>query len=137
MNSYVQVWKRAFDFSGRSRRREFWLFTLINIVINFVLATIESLLGFGGFQTMNVGGTSVTFFQTGVLTAIFSVLVLLPSIAVGIRRLHDTDRSGFWYFIALVPIVGPIVLLVFWALAGTPGENRFGADPKGAAAYAG
>jgi uncharacterized membrane protein YhaH (DUF805 family) len=130
MNSYVQVWKRAFDFSGRSRRREFWMFTLINIVIGIVLSVLDSLLGLNGFATSAVAGASVTFFAPGLLSSIYNVLVLLPSIAVGIRRLHDTDRSGFWWFIALVPIVGYLVLIVFWASAGTPGHNRFGADPK-------
>jgi uncharacterized membrane protein YhaH (DUF805 family) len=132
MNSYVQVFKRAFDFGGRSRRREFWLFVLVNLVVSAVLTTLDTLLGLGGLSTLTGPGYAVTYLAPGLLGSIYNVIVLIPNIAVSIRRLHDTDRSGFWLFIVLVPIVGAIVLIVFWALEGTRGANRFGADPKSA-----
>jgi uncharacterized membrane protein YhaH (DUF805 family) len=70
----------------------------------------------------------------GVLRGVYSLAVLIPSLAVSVRRLHDTDRSGWWLLISLIPIIGAIVLIVFAAQEGTSGENRFGSDPKGAAA---
>ena len=137
MNYYIQVWKRAFDFSGRSRRREYWMFFLFNVIIGIVLGALDSLLGLNGLGNVAGSAASGMIFAPGLLASIYNVLVLIPSIAVGIRRLHDTDRSGFWLFIGFVPLIGFIVLLVFFATAGTRGGNRFGADPKPAEAYAG
>jgi uncharacterized membrane protein YhaH (DUF805 family) len=132
MNSYVQVFKRAFDFGGRSRRREFWLFVLVNLVVTAVLTALDTFLGLGGLSTLSGPGYAITYLAPGLLGSIYNVVVLIPNIAVSIRRLHDTDRAGWWLFIALVPIVGAIVLIVFWAMEGTRGANRFGADPKSA-----
>jgi uncharacterized membrane protein YhaH (DUF805 family) len=132
MNSYVQVFKRAFDFTGRSRRREFWLFVLVNLVVTAVLTALDTLLGLGGVTTLTGPGYAFTYLAPGLLGSIYNVVVLIPNIAVSIRRLHDTDRSGWWLFIALLPLIGAIVLIVFWAMEGTRGANRFGADPKSA-----
>jgi len=107
------------DFSGRARRAEYWWFYLF-VIIAFVIASIlDSLLGFGG----SVG-------PYGILSAILGLAMLVPSLAAGVRRLHDTDRSGWWLLIALIPLVGAIVLLVFYVSEGTRGDNRFGQDPK-------
>ena len=91
MNYYIECWKKYVEFSGRARRKEYWMFVLFNIIASIVAGVIDGLLG-----------------------------------------LHDTDRSGWWMLIALIPLVGWIVLLVFMCLDSTPGENRFGANPKGA-----
>ncbi|MEA3009292.1 MAG: hypothetical protein QOJ91_984 [Sphingomonadales bacterium] len=112
--------KRYAEFSGRSRRKEYWMYTLLVIVVAIVLSVIENLLGLGGM----VG-------PYGLLTSLFLLATLVPSIAVGIRRLHDTGRSGWWLLIALVPFVGGIVLLVFYCLEGNNGPNEYGPDPKG------
>lgn len=116
MNWYLDVLKKYVVFEGRARRMEFWMFNLISFIIVCVLSGIEVALGIFG------------------LSALYSLAVLLPSIAVAARRLHDTDRSGWWLLIAFVPFIGLIVLLVFYFLDGTPGDNRFGANPKEAAA---
>lgn len=116
MNGYLETLKKYVDFSGRARRTEYWMFLLFNLVIAMVLGVVEFLLG-----TM------------GALGAVFALAILLPSIAVGVRRLHDTDRSGWWLLIAFTPIVGTIVLLVFLLLDSSPGENRFGSSPKSVA----
>ena len=116
MNWYLDVLKKYAVFDGRARRMEFWMFTLFSFIIAVVLSCIEYALGIFG------------------LSALYSLAVLLPSIGVSIRRLHDTDRSGWWLLIALIPLVGFIVLLVFYFMEGTNGDNRFGADPKAAAA---
>lgn len=112
--------RRYAEFSGRSRRKEFWLFELLLVVVSIVVGLIEGMLG---INTM-VGGLY------GPLTTLFALGTIVPSIAVGIRRLHDTDRSGWWLLIALVPIIGALVLLFFYVSDGTKGPNRFGADPK-------
>jgi uncharacterized membrane protein YhaH (DUF805 family) len=101
-------------FQGRARRREYWLFFLANALVSIVLTLIESLV---------LGDASW-------LTTLYFIVTLIPNIAVGVRRLHDIDRTGWWYLIILVPIVGVIVLIVFAATAGNSGDNRFGPDPK-------
>ena len=133
MNWYVKVLKQYVDFSGRARRKEYWMFALINAIIVIVLQLVDGLLG-TGINTASAGGSGVSFgISLGILSGLYSLAVLLPGLAVAIRRLHDTDRSGWWVLIALVPFVGGIVLLVFFVLAGTAGGNKYGADPKAVA----
>ncbi len=112
MSWYLSVVKRYAVFSARSQRKEYWMFILVHFIILVLL---------------NLGGGS----DVGVaLLGIYSLATLIPALAVNVRRLHDTDRSGWWLFIQLVPILGTIVLLVFLATDGTKGDNRFGPDPK-------
>ena len=124
MNWFLMALKNYVGFSGRSRRSEYWYFTLFYLVIAIVLSVLDGIL-FGG---------SVDGKGTPVLSGLFMLAMLLPSIAVGIRRLHDTDRSGWWLLIGLVPLVGFIVLIVFFVQDSKPGDNRFGPNPKGVAA---
>lgn len=114
MNYYLECWKKYVAFAGRARRKEYWMFVLFNFLAQLVLNILDGVLG-----------------TSGILSLVYNLAVLLPSLAVCSRRLHDTDRSAWWMLIALVPFVGGIVLLVFMCLDGTPGENRFGANPKG------
>lgn len=100
-------------FSGRARRAEYWWFTLFAVLVTVVAVVIDMVLG-----------TYPAVYAIAVLA------LLLPSLAVTVRRLHDTDRSGWWLLIALVPLVGGITLLVFDLIEGTPGPNRFGPSPK-------
>jgi uncharacterized membrane protein YhaH (DUF805 family) len=120
-NPLVSYWKlvvleRYAQFTGRSRRAEFWWYFLANFIISVAFNILAA--------------ASSIFF---VLSAIYGLAVLIPGIAVGIRRLHDTDKSGWWLLIALVPIVGIIVLIVFWATDGAPGPNQYGTSEKYAA----
>jgi uncharacterized membrane protein YhaH (DUF805 family) len=111
--------RRFADFSGRARRAEYWWFYLF-VIIGFVVASvIDSLLGLG--ETVG---------PYGIVSVLFGLAIIIPSLAAGVRRLHDTGRTGWWLLIALVPLVGAIVLLVFYVSAGTPGDNRFGPDSK-------
>ena len=112
--------KKYADFSGRAPRAEYWWFYLLTVVAYIVAMVLDSIIGAGG-----AGGF-------GLLSIVVMLGLLLPSLAAGVRRLHDTDRSGWWLLIALVPLVGAIVLLVFWVLEGTRGDNRFGPDPYSA-----
>ena len=127
--------RRYAEFTGRSRRKEYWMFFLFVVVVSVVLRILDSALGLGGSSSssMSTSGSQIgagASLHTGVLGAIFIVATLIPSIAVGVRRLHDTDRSGWWLLIALVPFIGGLVLLIFFLLDGTSGPNRFGPDPK-------
>lgn len=134
MNWYVKALKQYVDFSGRARRREYWMFVLVNVVIVLVLSLIDTLLGTGGWRAASGGGSISASGNLGLLSGLYSLAVLLPSIAVAVRRLHDTDRSGWWFLLGFIPIIGGIVLLVFYVLEGTRGPNRFGPDPKAVAA---
>ena len=120
MNWYLGVLKKYAVFSGRARRKEYWMFFLFNIIFSIVLTVIDTMTG-----TVN------PMYGLGLLGALYTLAVLIPGIAVGVRRLHDTDRSGLWLLIGFVPLIGVIVLLVFFCLDGTPGENRYGPNPKG------
>jgi uncharacterized membrane protein YhaH (DUF805 family) len=115
---YLKCWRHYADFGGRARRREFWMFVLFNLLIGCALGVLDSVLQWR------------TPMGYGRLAGFYQLLVLVPSLAVGARRLHDTGRSGWWQLIALVPFAGIIVLVVFWALDGTRGPNAYGADPK-------
>lgn len=126
MHWYLKALRQYADFHGRARRTEFWMFVLVNVVISIVLGIVDTLTGTAGVYA--AGG--MASFSPGLLGWIYGLAVLIPSIAVTVRRLHDTDRSGWWILIQLVPIVGGIVLLVFVCLEGTRGPNRYGNDPK-------
>ena len=119
MSWYLEVLKKYAVFSGRSRRMEFWYFVLFNIIVAVVLALIDTLLG-----------TTTGVSSFGLLSGIYSLAVIIPSLAVTVRRLHDIDRTGWWIFINLIPLIGTIVLLVFAVTDGTPGSNRYGPNPK-------
>jgi len=110
----IGYWKRVVleryaEFTGRSSRAEFWWYFLANLIVGIVLNVLVAV--------------SWIFWVPYV---IYSLAVLIPGLAVGVRRLHDTDRSGWWLLIALVPLVGIIVLIVFWVGEGTPGPNQHG-----------
>ena len=119
MNWYLHVLKNYATFSGRARRKEYWMFFLISALISIVLTLLDILLG-----------TYSVEYEAGLFSGLYSLLILIPSIAVVVRRLHDTDRSGWWILISLIPLIGVIVLFVFMCLDSQPGTNRFGANPK-------
>ena len=121
MNWYLEALKKYVVFSGRARRKEYWYFVLFNLIASIVLALVDGMTG--SFDTES---------GIGLLGAIYALAVLLPSLAVSVRRLHDTDRSGWWLLLAFIPLVGAIILIVFFVLDGTAGDNRFGANPKAA-----
>ncbi|ERH27418.1 hypothetical protein HMPREF9065_01243 [Aggregatibacter sp. oral taxon 458 str. W10330] len=122
MNWYLHVLKNYATFSGRARRKEYWMFFLISALISIVLTLLDILLG-----------TYSVEYEAGLFSGLYSLLILIPSIAVVVRRLHDTDRSGWWILISLIPLIGVIVLFVFMCLDSQPGTNRFGVNPKEAA----
>ena len=123
MSWYLKVLRNYAVFSGRARRKEYWMFVLFSIIFSIVLTIIDV-----------VTGLYSKTYDIGLLTTIYSLAVLVPTLAVSVRRLHDTNRSGWWYFIALVPLAGAIILLVFFAMNSQPGDNQYGPNPKAEAA---
>ena len=123
MNWYLEVLKKYVVFNGRARRKEYWYFVLFNIIIGIVLGIID-----------NVIGTFSAEAGMGLLGGIYTLAILIPGIAVSVRRLHDTDRTGWWLLIGLIPLIGAIVLFVFMVLDSEPGDNQYGSNPKGATA---
>ena len=119
MNWYLEVLKKYAVFGGRARRREYWSFALFNVLISIVLAIIDYVTG-----TFRPAG------GMGLLGTLYGLAVLIPSIAVSVRRLHDTDRSGWCLLIGLIPIIGAIILLIFVLKDSQPGENQYGSNPK-------
>ncbi len=121
MNWFLAALNKYADFSGRAQRSEYWYFYLFYILIYIALAMV------GGWVGSLSDDTGVGM---GILMGLFTLGMLMPSIAVGVRRLHDTDRSGWWMLIGLIPIIGGIVLLVFCVQDSQPTTNRFGPNPK-------
>lgn len=122
MHWYLEVLRKYAVFSGRARRREFWMFALINLLISVVLSLVDVAIG------TDYGS------GYGILSTIYGLGVLIPSIAVGVRRLHDTGKTGWWILIGLVPCIGFIVLLIFYLQDGQRTSNQYGPDPKAAMA---
>jgi uncharacterized membrane protein YhaH (DUF805 family) len=115
VNWYLAVLKNYAGFSGRARRQEYWMFFLFSAIINIVLQILASVT------------------KSNIVTIILGVYLLavaIPSLAVFVRRMHDTGRSGWWFFLGLIPLIGAIILLVFLATEGQQGPNRYGPDPK-------
>lgn len=108
------------DFSGRARRSEYWYFTLFSFLLGVVTNVLDLVLG-----TDYDGATS-----GGLINTIGTLALFLPGLAVAVRRLHDTDRSGWWILLGLIPIIGWIVLIVWFCTDSKAGENRFGPNPK-------
>jgi len=136
--------KRYAEFSGRSRRKEYWMYLLLIVIVGFVLGMIEGVMGL----QQSVAGVY------GPLSAILALATFIPSLAVGVRRLHDTDRTGWWMLLPILPYAAAfamlfsgnvamfgilalvalgcaVVVLVFMVLDGTKGPNKYGPDPKG------
>ena len=120
MNWYLKVLKNYAVFSGRARRQEYWFFTLFNFIIAIALAFVD---GFAGSFDPQTG--------FGFLSGLYSLAVFIPTLAVTVRRLHDTSRTGWWLLMVFIPLIGVIVLLIFMLLDSTSGPNEYGMDPKG------
>ena len=126
INNYVGVLKKYAQFEGRARRKEFWQFFLVNFIIGLVLLALDNALGLAPEKPE---GTTGFYVSGGLLSVLYGLATLIPNLAVGARRLHDTNRSGWWQLIALVPCVGIIVLIVFWATEGQRNPNQHGQFP--------
>jgi len=119
MNWYLQVVKNYANFSGRARRKEYWMFSLFNIIFITVAMIID-----------NVAGLTFGKFPIGLLYFLYALFIIIPVLAVTVRRLHDVGKSGWMILIYLIPIVGAIWLLVLSLTDSDTGENQYGPNPK-------
>ena len=113
MQHFMDAMNHYADFSGRARRKSFWMFYLFYIIFAIVAGVVDGILG-----------------SNGIVSIIYLLAMLIPTISLTVRRLHDTTHSGWWILIGLVPLVGPIVLLIFYLSNSHPGENIYGPNPK-------
>ncbi len=113
MEWYLKALRQYADFEGRARRKEYWMFTLFNLIFAILALVIDGLIG------------------TGAILYFFYVLAtLIPNLSVSVRRLHDVGKSGWMYLVALIPLVGFIWLLVLFVTDSEPGDNIYGPNPK-------
>lgn len=120
--------KNYTNFQGRSRRAEYWWPVLMYVMAYVALIVVTGV----GSALGDLGGILIAI--AGIAYFLFALAILIPMLAVGFRRLHDTDKSAWWLLISFVPIVGSIVLLIFFVSEGTKGSNKYGPDPKGGSA---
>ncbi len=113
MEWYLKVLRQYADFEGRARRKEFWMFALFNIIFRILALVLDGLLGTGA-----------------IFILVYVVAMIIPGLAVAVRRLHDVGKSGWMYLIALIPLVGAIWLLVLFVTDSEPGANQYGPNPK-------
>ncbi|MFI5754885.1 DUF805 domain-containing protein [Streptomyces sp. NPDC051569] len=113
MNWYLGVLKNYAGFSGRARRKEFWMFVLFHIIATLIVVAVDFAVGLNS-----------------ILVGVYVLGVFVPSLALIVRRLHDIGKSGWFYFIILIPLVGQILLLVWFLTAGNPEANAYGENPK-------
>ncbi len=118
MNWYLAVLKKYAVFNGRACRAEYWYYVLFTILVSIGLVIVDS-----------ISGSYNATYGLGMLSGLYSLAVLIPGLAVTVRRLHDTGRSGWWLLIGLIPLLGGIVLLVFMIIEGTAGSNEHGPNP--------
>ena len=116
MEWYMKALQNYVGFSGRAQRKEYWMFFLGNVIILVGFGIVDAAVGLGA----------------GLISALFSLAIFLPGLAVGFRRLHDVGKSGWWVLISLIPLIGALVLLYFLVLDGDPGDNHYGPNPKAA-----
>ena len=119
MNWYLKVLKQYADFSGRARRKEYWMFVLFNMIFTIVAMILD-----------NVLGIAMEGIGYGPLYGLYALAMLIPGLAVAVRRLHDVGKSGLMILIALIPLIGSIWLLVLMVTDSNAGENQYGQNPK-------
>ncbi|PIR58168.1 MAG: DUF805 domain-containing protein [Parcubacteria group bacterium CG10_big_fil_rev_8_21_14_0_10_38_31] len=117
---YIGVLKKYAVFTGRARRAEYWYFLLTNFLVFIGLGIVNAIVD-----------NKLSFFGIFYIRILYSLAIFIPSLAVGVRRLHDTGRSGWWLLISLIPLIGTIWLFILLVLDSNPGDNKYGPNPKG------
>ncbi|WP_269515862.1 DUF805 domain-containing protein [Brevundimonas subvibrioides] len=128
MNDFIQPYRKYAQFSGRSDRKEFWYFILFYIVVAGVLSIVDGIVFAGQMAGSDDGFSSSS---SGPLQAIFILGSFIPLLAVTFRRLHDIGKTAWWIFLGLIPVVGTIVLIIWYARKGEPVPNAYGEVPAG------
>ncbi len=119
MNWYLKVLRQYADFTGRARRKEYWMFVLFNIIFVIIAMILDNVLGLAWGEL-----------GYGPIYLLYALFVFIPGLAVAVRRLHDINKSGWMILVSLIPIIGAIWLLVLFVMDGTPGTNQYGPNPK-------
>jgi uncharacterized membrane protein YhaH (DUF805 family) len=122
MKWYLKVLRNYTNFSGRARRQEYWMYTVFNLIFALVAMILDNILG----TKITAAGQTLPY---GYVYMLYGLFVLIPGLAVLVRRMHDLGKSGWTVLLGIIPLVN-IILIVFAATAGTPGENKYGPDPK-------
>ena len=117
IKNYVAVMKKYADFTGRARRREYWLFVLMNMIIAAIISS-----------PISMGSEAATIFS--IISGLYSLAIIIPTLAVLVRRMHDLGKSGGFIFVVFIPLVGAIWMLVLLFTDSSPGENAYGPNPK-------
>lgn len=120
MNWYFKVLRQYFDFKGRARRKEYWMFVLNYLILWIIALILDNMMK----------SSEVPFVTSGPITMIFGLAMIIPSLAVSVRRLHDIGKSGVMMLLCLIPIIGSIWLLILFMKDGEEGENKYGLNPK-------
>lgn len=123
MSWYFTVLKKYAVFSGRARRKEYWMFILFHMIFTVVAVFLDKILG-----------NAIEEFGYAYITILYVLVLFIPELAVSVRRLHDTGRSGFMIFVAFIPVIGTVWLFILMLLEGNSGDNKYGPDPTAAAA---
>ena len=130
MEIYFRVLKENYvNFSGRARRKEFWMFQLFLIIITTICISLDNILG--TVVAMDAGPFGLIVLPFGWLYFLCGIFHFLPSLSLVVRRLHDVGKSGWWYLIGLITIIGVVILIVFFCSEGDKNENKWGLNPKG------
>ncbi|HEY5368933.1 MAG TPA: DUF805 domain-containing protein [Hanamia sp.] len=128
MNYYLQGLRNYATFTGRARRSEYWYFVLFSFIFSIVASLLDRLIGDTFTMNLATGPTSLGY---GYIYLLYSLAVLIPSLAVGVRRLHDVGKSGWFFFIVLIPLIGAIWILILFFTDSQVGPNKYGPNPKG------
>ena len=124
MEWYLKVLRQFSDFEGRARRKEYWMYTLINAIVILIAITLDNVLGLANED-----------YFIGPIYMLYALAVILPGLAVSVRRLHDVGKSGWMILISFIPIIGGIWLLILFVTDGQVGENEYGLNPKEESEY--
>ena len=119
MQYYIKALKKYAEFEGRTTRKEFWMFVLFHVLIMIGLMILDNLLGLADSRS-----------GYGVLTGLYGLAVFIPGLAISMRRLHDIGKSGWWLLLNFIPLIGPLVLIVFYVIDSEKGSNEYGPNPK-------
>lgn len=132
MNWYKKAWQNYAQFSGRAQRAEYWWFTGINIIVIIVLRLIATSLVMASGQSVpeTVTISMMLVLLISFILLVFALAIIMPSIAVTVRRLHDIGKSGWWYLLILIPFAGALIIFIMTLLDSEPSTNKYGANPK-------
>jgi uncharacterized membrane protein YhaH (DUF805 family) len=127
MKWFIKGLKNYFVFKGRARRKEFWMWILFSMIFSYAIMLIDYLLGTNMYFYVGPENKEISF---GIIGLVYNMLILIPNISIGVRRLHDINKSGWTLLMCLIPFAGIVIMIVFFCKPGISGSNKYGSDPK-------